>query len=30
VTDGNYRTYFREAVENIRAFLAGTPVPRVL
>ncbi|TWP50809.1 D-2-hydroxyacid dehydrogenase family protein [Lentzea tibetensis] len=29
VTDGNYRTYFREAVEDIRAFLAGAPV-RVL
>ncbi|WP_218922146.1 D-2-hydroxyacid dehydrogenase family protein [Kibdelosporangium phytohabitans] len=25
VTDGNYRTYFREAVENIQAFIAGTP-----
>jgi phosphoglycerate dehydrogenase-like enzyme len=29
VTDGNYRTYFREAVEDIRAFLDGAPV-RVL
>ncbi|MFC0104988.1 D-2-hydroxyacid dehydrogenase family protein [Kibdelosporangium aridum] len=30
VTDNNYRTYFREAVQNIQAFLAGAPVPRVL
>jgi phosphoglycerate dehydrogenase-like enzyme len=29
VTDGNYRTYFREAVEDIQAFLDGSPV-RVL
>jgi phosphoglycerate dehydrogenase-like enzyme len=29
VTDGNYRTYFREAVENIQAYLTGTPT-RVL
>ncbi|GLZ35281.1 2-hydroxyacid dehydrogenase [Lentzea sp. NBRC 105346] len=29
VTDGNYRTYFREAVEDIHAFAAGTPL-RVL
>ncbi|MET0133790.1 MAG: D-2-hydroxyacid dehydrogenase family protein [Kibdelosporangium sp.] len=29
VTDSNYRTYFRETVENIQAFLAGSPV-RVL
>jgi phosphoglycerate dehydrogenase-like enzyme len=26
VTDGNYHTYFREAVENIQAYLAGTPI----
>lgn len=26
VTWGNYRTYFREAVEDIHAFLAGTPI----
>jgi phosphoglycerate dehydrogenase-like enzyme len=26
VTDGNYRTYFREAVEDIEAFLAGAPI----
>lgn len=26
VTDGNYQTYFREAVEDIRAFLDGTPI----
>jgi phosphoglycerate dehydrogenase-like enzyme len=25
VTDGNYATYFREAVENIQAFLGGSP-----
>ncbi|MCE7003963.1 D-2-hydroxyacid dehydrogenase family protein [Kibdelosporangium philippinense] len=30
VTDGNYHTYFREAVENIRAFVSGAPVPRLL
>ncbi len=29
VADGNYRTYFTEAVENIEAWLAGEPV-RVL
>lgn len=29
VADGNYQTYFTEAVENIEAFLAGAPV-RVL
>jgi phosphoglycerate dehydrogenase-like enzyme len=26
VTDGNYEVYFREAVEDIRAFLDGTPI----
>ena len=26
VTDGNYEVYFREAVEDIRAFLDGAPV----
>lgn len=26
VSDGNYQTYFREAVEDIQAFLAGNPV----
>ncbi len=26
VTQGNYRTYFREAVEDIQAFLAGSPI----
>jgi len=26
VTERNYRTYFREAVEDITAFLAGKPV----
>lgn len=26
VTEGNYRTYFREAVEDITAYLAGTPL----
>ncbi|WP_433512827.1 D-2-hydroxyacid dehydrogenase family protein [Nonomuraea sp. CA-143628] len=26
VTQGNYRTYFQEAVADIEAFLAGTPV----
>jgi phosphoglycerate dehydrogenase-like enzyme len=26
VTDGNYSVYFREAVEDIRAFLEGEPV----
>nr|WP_198151346.1 D-2-hydroxyacid dehydrogenase family protein [Kibdelosporangium sp. MJ126-NF4] len=25
VTDGNYRTYFHQAVENIQAFIAGNP-----
>ncbi len=29
VTDGNYRTYFRDAVDDIAAYLAGTPI-RVL
>jgi phosphoglycerate dehydrogenase-like enzyme len=29
VTEGNYRTYYREAVEDIEAFLAGAPI-RVL
>jgi phosphoglycerate dehydrogenase-like enzyme len=29
VTEGNYRTYFTEAVEDVRAWLAGAPV-RVL
>ncbi|GAB2576976.1 D-2-hydroxyacid dehydrogenase family protein [Streptomyces capparidis] len=29
VTEGNYRTYYTQAVEDIRAFLAGEPV-RVL
>lgn len=26
VTDGNYRTFFTEAVEDIAAWLAGEPV----
>lgn len=26
VSDGNYQAYFREAVEDIQAFLAGSPV----
>jgi phosphoglycerate dehydrogenase-like enzyme len=26
VTERNYRTYFREAVEDIEAFLSGAPV----
>lgn len=26
VTDGNYQTYFREAVEDIRAYLEGKPI----
>ncbi|PKE31438.1 hydroxyacid dehydrogenase [Rahnella sp. AA] len=26
VSDGNYQVYFREAVEDIQAFLAGSPV----
>jgi phosphoglycerate dehydrogenase-like enzyme len=26
VTMGNYQTYFREVVEDISAFLAGSPV----
>jgi phosphoglycerate dehydrogenase-like enzyme len=26
VTEGNYRTYFREAVEDIEAFVSGTPI----
>ncbi|WP_202819058.1 D-2-hydroxyacid dehydrogenase family protein [Actinosynnema sp. ALI-1.44] len=26
VTDSNYHIYFREAVENIQAFIAGTPI----
>lgn len=26
VSDGNYQSYFREAVEDIQAFLAGNPV----
>ena len=26
VTDGNYATYFREAVENIQAFIDGSPI----
>jgi len=26
VTEANYRTYFREAVEDIEAFLAGAPI----
>lgn len=26
VTDGNYQVYFREAVEDIRAFLDGAPI----
>jgi hypothetical protein len=26
VTHRNYRTFYREAVEDIAAFLAGTPV----
>lgn len=29
VTADNYRTYFREAIEDIAAFLAGTPVRRL-
>jgi phosphoglycerate dehydrogenase-like enzyme len=29
VTDGTYQVFYREAVENIAAFLAGHPV-RVL
>lgn len=26
VTERNYRTFYKEAVEDITAFLAGTPV----
>ena len=26
VTEGNYRTYFTEAVEDVAAWLAGSPV----
>ena len=26
VTEGNYRTYYREAVEDIAAYLAGSPI----
>ncbi|MFI9150127.1 D-2-hydroxyacid dehydrogenase family protein [Streptomyces sp. NPDC053367] len=29
VTEGNYRTFFTEAVEDITAFLAGSPVRRL-
>ncbi|MBD0844034.1 D-2-hydroxyacid dehydrogenase family protein [Streptomyces sp. TRM68416] len=29
VTEANYRTYYGQAVENIRAYLAGTPVRRL-
>jgi len=29
VADDNYRTYFREAVEDIAAFLAGEPIRRL-
>lgn len=29
VTSGNYRTYFAEAVEDIHAFLAGSPLRRL-
>lgn len=29
VTQDNYRTYFRDAVEDIAAFLAGTPLRRL-
>ncbi|GAA4075670.1 D-2-hydroxyacid dehydrogenase family protein [Nonomuraea soli] len=29
VTSGNYRTYFTEAVEDIHAFLAGSPLRRL-
>ncbi|CAI0846989.1 D-2-hydroxyacid dehydrogenase family protein [Serratia ficaria] len=29
VADDNYRTYFREAVEDIEAFLAGEPIRRL-
>lgn len=29
VTQGNYRTYYQEAVEDIAAFLAGTPIRRL-
>ncbi|RKG85651.1 NAD(P)-dependent oxidoreductase, partial [Corallococcus terminator] len=29
VSQGNYATYFREAVEDIHAFLAGTPLRKL-
>ena len=29
VTARNYRTYFREAVEDIAAYLAGAPIRRL-
>jgi phosphoglycerate dehydrogenase-like enzyme len=29
VSEANYRTYFKEAVEGIAAFLAGAPVRRL-
>jgi phosphoglycerate dehydrogenase-like enzyme len=29
VSQANYRTYYREAVENIQAFLAGSPIRRI-
>jgi phosphoglycerate dehydrogenase-like enzyme len=29
VTDGNYRIYYRDTVENIGAFLAGEPIRRI-
>lgn len=29
VADSNYRTYYREAVENISAFLAGAPIRKL-
>lgn len=29
VTDTNYKTYFKEAVENIEAFLKGNPIRRL-
>ncbi|MFC0531452.1 NAD(P)-dependent oxidoreductase [Phytohabitans kaempferiae] len=29
VTDGNYRIYYEDAAEGIRAYLAGTPIRRI-
>ncbi|MDA8119494.1 MAG: D-2-hydroxyacid dehydrogenase family protein [Gammaproteobacteria bacterium] len=29
VTDSNYRIYYQDAIEDIQAFLAGTPIRRV-